>query len=91
MREGSCGLSGGKLPAAQTRAGPGSAFGQPEEPQSPVVATLVGAGEAGILARWWGQAASGDGCSSVVTGERVWTQPSEKKGNHGGRKNQSED
>lgn len=76
----------GELPAAQTRAGPDSAFGQPEEPQSPLVATSVGAGEAGILARWWGWAASGDGCSSVVTGERVWTQPSEKKGNHGGRK-----
>lgn len=53
--------SWGELPAAQTRETPGSAFGQPEEPRSPVVAALVGAGEAGSLARWWGWAAGGDG------------------------------
>lgn len=61
----------GELPAAQTREAPGSAFGWPEEPQSPVATALVEAGEAGSLAKWWGWAASGDGCSSVVIGERV--------------------
>lgn len=74
-----------ELPAVQTRAAPDNAFGLPEEPQRPVVAALMGAGEAGSLAKWWGWAAGSDGCSSGVIGERVCTQPSEK-GSHGGRK-----
>lgn len=82
---GKFGAKWGELPAAQTRAAPDSAFGQPEEPESPVAAALVGAGEAGSLAKWWGWAAGGDGCSSVVIGERVWTWPS-KEGSRGGRK-----
>lgn len=76
----------GELPAAQTRADSDSAYGQLAEPQSPVVAALGGAGEAGSLARWWGWAAGRDECSSVVTGERVRTRPSEK--NHGAERNQ---
>lgn len=59
----------GELPVAQTRAAPGSAFGQPEELWSPAVAVLVGAGEAGSPARWWGWAVGGDVCGRIVTGK----------------------
>lgn len=60
-----------ELPAAQTKAAADSAFGLPEEPQCPAVEALVGAGEAGSLAKWWGWAAGSDGYSSAVIGERV--------------------
>lgn len=64
-----------ELPAAQTKAAADSAFGLPEEPQCPAVEALVGAGEAGSLAKWWGWAAGRDGYSSAVIGERVCTGP----------------
>lgn len=50
-----------------------------EEDSFGVVAALMGAGEAGSLARWWEQAAGSDGYSSVVIGESLDLALREKK------------
>lgn len=47
------------MPVAQTKAAADRVFGLPEELQRPAVAALMGAGEAGSLAKWWATGSDG--------------------------------